>query len=226
MFYRRQFARVFAVLLSALLALSAVVPAQQPTDAPAPSADETADGATTPQQQPTPPRRRDNDDITLQQDDEVERVEADLTNLFFTATDKSRRFVNTLKREDIRVLEDGVEQPLFTFQQNIDLPLTLAIVVDTSNSQEHTLPSEKDAARAFVDAVIRPQKDEVAVLTFTGETTLELGLTGNIQRVRRAIEKVEFVRPSGYIGGGVSVGLPGGAPGTPPISGDNPALAG
>jgi Ca-activated chloride channel homolog len=39
-------------------------------------------------------------------------------------------------------------------------------------------------------------------------------LTGNVSRVRRAIDRVEFMPPSGYIGGGVLVG-------TPPISGDN-----
>jgi len=30
--------------------------------------------------------------------------------------------VSNLKREDIRVLEDGVPQEIFTFQQNVDLP--------------------------------------------------------------------------------------------------------
>jgi VWFA-related protein len=45
-------------------------------------------------------------------------------------------------------------------------------------------------------------------------------LTGSVQRVRRAIERVEFTPPSGYIGGGIVV------PGTPPISGDNQSRAG
>ena len=59
------------------------------------------------------------------------------------------------------------------------------------------------------------------MLSFTGETTLEQSLTGDPARVRRAIDRVEFVPPSGYIGGGVIV--PGG---TPPISGTNQRLAG
>ena len=37
-------------------------------------------------------------------------------------------------------------------------------MIDTSGSQERTLPDEKIAARAFVDTVIRDRKDEVAVL--------------------------------------------------------------
>jgi Ca-activated chloride channel family protein len=152
-------------------------------------------------------------------DEDVERVETDLTNVLFTAVDKSKRFVTTLRQEDIRVLEDGVPQQVFTFQRETDRPLSLAILIDVSASQERTLPEEKSAAQRFVDTVIRAAKDEVAVLTFTGDATLEQGLTGSAARVRRAIDRVEFTPPSGYIGGGVTVG-------TPPISGDNQARAG
>src|SRR6185436_3794737 len=66
----------------------------------------------------------------------------------------------------------------------------------------------------------RADKDEAAIVTFTGEVTLEQGLTGNIARLRRAIDDVRFVPPAGYIGGGVVLG------GTPPISGTQQTLAG
>jgi len=155
-----------------------------------------------------------------QESDEVVKVETNLTNIFFTAADKNRRFISTLKAEDIRVLEDGEPQEIFTFQQNIDLPLSLAILIDTSASEERTLPDEKAAAQAFLESVLRANKDEAAVVSFTGETTLEQGFSGNIERLRRAIDRVEFVPPSGYIGGGVVVN------GTPPISGTNQSLAG
>ena len=170
-----------------------------------------------PQATPTPPRKE--EEVTLSSDDVV-RVETSLTNIFFTAADKQKRFVSDLKREDVRVLEDGAPQQIFTFQPNSDLPLSLAILIDTSGSEERTLPEEKAAARGFLESVMRPEKDEAAVVSFTGEVTLEQGLTGNIARLRRAIDQVEFVPPSGYIGGGVVVG------GTPPISGTQQTLAG
>jgi len=166
---------------------------------------------------PTPPKKE--DDITINSD-EVVRVETNLTNVFFTAADKQKRFVSTLKREDVRILEDGVPQEIFAFQPNSDLPLSLAILIDCSGSEERTLPMEKDAARSFLESVLRPEKDEAAIVSFTGEVTLEQGLTGNIGRLRRAIDEVRFVPPSGYIGGGVVVG------GTPPISGTQQILAG
>ena len=168
-----------------------------------------------PSPSPTPRTREE-----LPQDsDEVVKVETNLTNLFFTAADKNKRFISDLKAEDIRVFEDGQPQEIFTFQQNIDLPLSLAILIDTSASEERTLPDEKVAARAFLENMLR-NKDEAAIVSFTGETTLEQGFTGNLERLRRAIDRVEFIPPSGYIGGGVVVN------GTPPISGTNQSLAG
>lgn len=170
-----------------------------------------------PQSTPTPPKKE--DDVTLNSD-EVVRVDTSLTNIFFTAADKQKRFVSTLNREDVRVLEDGTPQEIFAFQRNVELPLSLALLIDCSGSEERTLPEEKAAARAFLESIMRPAKDEAAVVSFTGEVTLEQGLTGNVARLRRAIDRVEFVPPSGYIGGGVVVG------GTPPISGTQQTLAG
>ncbi|HET6976877.1 MAG TPA: VWA domain-containing protein [Pyrinomonadaceae bacterium] len=165
---------------------------------------------------PTPRNREE----VPQDSDEVIKTDTNLTNIFFTAADKNKRFISDLKAEDIRIFEDGQEQNIFTFQQNIDLSLSIAILIDTSASEERTLPDEKEAARAFLENVLRPQRDEAAVVSFTGETTLEQGFTGSIDRLRRAIDHVEFVPPSGYIGGGVVVN------GTPPISGTNQSLAG
>jgi Ca-activated chloride channel homolog len=155
-----------------------------------------------------------------QESEEVVRVETNLTNIFFTAADSNKRFVSNLKKEDIRVLEDGQPQEIFTFQQNTDLPLSIAILIDTSRSEERTLPDEKAAARAFLEDVMRPEKDEAAIVSFTGDVTLEQGFTGSLDRLRRAIDRVEFIPPSGYIGGGVVVGT------TPPISDTNQMMAG
>src|SRR5205823_350347 len=173
----------------------------------------------TPQTTPTPKPSPKDEGVTLQ-DDEVLRVDTDLTNILFTAVDKQRHFITTLKQEDIRVTEEGQPQEIFTFARQADLPLSLAILVDTSISEERTLPVEKSAAASFVDTVLRSNKDEAAVVSFTGEATLEQSLTGNASRVRHALDGVQFVPPSGYIGGGMS------APGTPPISGTNQSIQG
>src|SRR5437764_14233946 len=78
---------------------------------------------------PTPP-----DDV------DVLRTETDLTNLLFTATDKSNRYVTTLQQNDIRVIEDGVPQSIFTVQRETGRPPGIAVLIDVSSSQERMLP--------------------------------------------------------------------------------------
>jgi VWFA-related protein len=162
---------------------------------------------------PTPP------DATSDEDDII-KIDTEIVNVLFTAQDKKRRLLTNLKEQDVKIFEDGQAQEVTAFYKQIDLPLSLAILIDTSASQERTLPEEKTAAKSFIEAVIRPAKDEVAVISFTGEATLEQGMTSNIARLQRAVDRVEFVPPSGYLGGGI-VANGGVIPGTPPISGRN-----
>jgi len=148
--------------------------------------------------------------------DEVIRTETDLTNLLFNATDKNNRFITTLRQEDIRVLEDGVPQTLFTFQRETDRPLSIAFLIDVSISEERTLPDEKAAARTFIESVIRSNKDQAAIIPFEGYAHLEQPLTNDLLRVYRALESVEVAEPS-YLGSGpVIPGIASRPGGTPP----------
>lgn len=188
----------FLVILAAIafvawFAVSAGVDAQQMPPNPPTTA--------TPTPTPTP-----------NPDDEIIKIDTEVVNVLFTAQDRSKRLLTSLKQEDIKLFEDGKEQEVTAFSRQVDLPLSLAILIDVSGSQERTLPEERSAAISFLETVVRPAKDEVAVISFTGEATLEQGMTNNLPRLRRSIDKVRFIPPAGYIGGGVSTG-------TPPING-------
>ena len=146
--------------------------------------------------------------------DDVIRVETDVTNLPFTATDKEHRFITTLRAEDLRVLEDGVVQTLFTFQQETDRPLAIAFLIDVSFSQETTLPAEKAAVRTFVEKVIQSNRDQVALIPFTGLAYLEQPLTRDLLSVYRVLQTIEVAAPA-YLGSGRPLtGIPTG-PGLP-----------
>jgi VWFA-related protein len=150
---------------------------------------------------------------TVDQDDVI-RTETDVTNLPFTATDKDHRFITTLRAEDLRVLEDGVPQTLFTFQQETDRPLSIAFLIDVSFSQEATLPAEKAAVRTFIEKVIQSNKDQVALIPFTGFAYLEQPMTRDMLSVYRVLQTIEVAAPS-YLGSGRALtGIPTG-PGLP-----------
>lgn len=203
MFSIRKFSAFLATVVAAgwLIGFTGVAAQQSPPNPASKSA---------PKPTPTP---------TPSGDDEIIKVDSEIVNVLFTAQDKNRRLLTDLKQGDIRILEDGQPQEVTAFSRQIDLPLSLAILIDVSASQERTLPEEKAAALAFLESVVRPAKDEVAVISFTGEATLEQGMTNNLARLRNAVERVRFTPPAGYLGGGVTTG-------TPPISGGNQQIAG
>ncbi len=130
-------------------------------------------------------------------DDEVVRVDTELANILLTAIDKNQRFITTLRREDVRVLEDNVPQELSLFERETDLPLTISILIDTSRSQEQILPDEKIAARTFIDAVVRPDRDQASVISFTGEAVLQQTLTNDLEKLRSAVESIQIEFPEG-----------------------------
>jgi VWFA-related protein len=158
---------------------------------------------------PTPPQEVD-----------VIRTETDLTNLLFTVTDRNNRYVTTLQQSDIRVLEDGVPQTLFTFQRETERPLSIAFLIDVSISEERTLPDEKAAARTFIERVIRSDRDQAAIIPFEGYAHVEQPLTREVLRIYRALEAVEIAFPA-YTGTAAPLGGINSGPGTiaPPREG-------
>jgi Ca-activated chloride channel homolog len=163
----------------------AAAPAAPPqAPAPQPPATPTPADTSTPGQADAPPA-----------DEHMERVETNLVNVLFNVVDKERRFVTTLAREDVRVFEDNTEQAITNFEQETDLPLSLAILVDVSLSQLHTLPDEKAAAHLFVQSIVRPERDRVAVVSFARDATIEQDLTDNLTKLQHAIEVIQIAPP-------------------------------
>jgi len=127
--------------------------------------------------------------------------------------------VEGLMPEDLRVTMDGAEQKIASLAPRAGGPLHVVLMLDTSNSQEQILKFSRPAAAEFVSALLRPGdgvKGDAAVMTFTGDAKVVEGLTADLAALGRAIESVEFVPPSGYIGGGLLVSTPGkNVPSTP-----------
>lgn len=143
-----------------------------------------------PAAKPTPPAEPDD------ADPDVIRVDTDLVNTVFTAVDQDRHFVTTLQANDVRVLENQTPQDISLFERETNRPLTLVVLVDTSKSQERTLPDEKRAAKAFLASVMRPAVDKVAVVSFTGKPDVQQNLTDNMAKLTRAIDRLKVELPA------------------------------
>lgn len=133
----------------------------------------------------------------------------------FTAVDKTGAPLTTLKAEDVCVVVEGEPQESAGLRRQEGAPLALAFLIDVSASQERVLPATKRAAVALLTTGLRDGTDRAAVVSFTGEATLEQALTVDLVKARRAVERVEFVPPAGYLGGGIVIAGP------PPKRGKN-----
>lgn len=111
--------------------------------------------------------------IACQEPGEKARIALDVirVDILCTVTDKRGRFITGLTKKDFEVMEGAHPQNILGFTAQTDLPLRLAVVLDTSNSVRERFHFIQEAAIDFVGAVLRPRVDRVMVLSF--DTSVE-----------------------------------------------------
>jgi Ca-activated chloride channel family protein len=108
-------------------------------------------------------------------------------HLVVTVVDRHRSFVTDLDKDDFKVLENGSPQAIRFFGRETDLPLRIALLLDTSNSIRPRLSFEKDAAIDFLDKVIRRNKDSAFLMTFDNEPEVIQDYTSDLDLLTSAI---------------------------------------
>jgi Ca-activated chloride channel homolog len=121
-------------------------------------------------------------------------VDVSRVNMLFTVSDKKGRFITDLTKDDFEVFENKKPQSIIEFTAETDLPLRLAILIDTSNSIRDRFRFQQEAATAFVRGVIRPRQDKSIVVSFDTAAELVADLTDNVDVLDKAIRDL---RPGG-----------------------------
>ncbi|HYP54519.1 MAG TPA: VWA domain-containing protein [Pyrinomonadaceae bacterium] len=116
----------------------------------------------------------------------VVRVETALVTIPVTVLDRDGRYVPNIRKEEFRLYEDGVEQRIAYFAQ-VDVPFTVALVLDTSASTRFQLAEIQDAAIAFVEQ-LRPA-DRVLVVSFDDDVRVLSEATSDRRALRDAIRR-------------------------------------
>ncbi|MBI1745863.1 MAG: VWA domain-containing protein [Acidobacteria bacterium] len=125
------------------------------------------------------------------------RVQVNLVNLTCSVVDKSSRFVTSLTREDFQVIEDGVPQQIKNFARESNLPLRIALLIDTSESVISKLKFEQEAATRFFSTVLR-EPDRGLLVEFDSGVTLLQDFTNDVNRLARELKNLRA-------GGGTSL---------------------
>ena len=123
----------------------------------------------------------------------VGSVEVELVELPVVVLADDGEPILGLERNDFTAYEDGAEVSLEGFGTTADLPLSLALAVDTSGSMVEIFPQVRSAVRGFVDSLLE-EGDEVLLLLFSWDASVQLEWTDDLQTVPTQLERV---RPEG-----------------------------
>jgi VWFA-related protein len=132
------------------------------------------------------------------------KAEVNLVNLFATVRDKNKRIVTDLTQNDFKIFEDNHEENISFFSKEMNLPITLGLLLDTSGSEQYMLGAIQDAGARFLHRVLR-KGDEAMVISFDSDVDLLADFTDDHAILTRAINKARINTP----GGGYIAGNPG-----------------
>jgi Ca-activated chloride channel family protein len=122
--------------------------------------------------------------------DQTYRVTVDLVNVLCSVIDKdTNSFVTNLTREDFSIFEDGQKQEIKNFARETNLPLTIAMLIDTSDSVAPKLKFEQEAAITFFQSVLR-DKDRAMLVEFDSGVTLLQDFTSDPNKLAKEIRKL------------------------------------
>jgi Ca-activated chloride channel family protein len=153
-----------------LAAMAPVAPGQTPTEQPPPT-------------QPPQPRRR----------PPIFEAGIEIIQLAVSVMDAHNRYVTGLRENDFAVFEDGVRQDLTLFNHD-DIPISLALMLDTSASMDEKMKDVQDAAVRFV-RTLRPQ-DKARVMQFNDRPTTLQDFTNDVSSLESAVRRTESSGPT------------------------------
>jgi Ca-activated chloride channel family protein len=114
------------------------------------------------------------------------RAGVDLVSLNVSVTEGSGRYVTDLTTDDFNVFEDGVKQDV-TFFNRTNLPIALAMLLDTSASMESKLPTAQEAAVGFARRL--REQDLAEVIDFDSRVVVLQSFTNGSAELEQAIHK-------------------------------------
>jgi Ca-activated chloride channel family protein len=118
------------------------------------------------------------------------RVDVRLVNVVATVTDEYGRYVEGLKASDFKLKEDGMPQEIAHFSFSHDQPVSVGILLDTSNSMERKISTATRAVDRFLRDI--HEDDDIFLMTFDGSTKVRQDFTSDREKLWAALQKVKL----------------------------------
>ncbi|HSK81768.1 MAG TPA: VWA domain-containing protein, partial [Thermoanaerobaculia bacterium] len=127
------------------------------------------------------------DAVTVNSSGLGERVDVRLTELYVVVTDAAGKPVQGLSREAFHVRQDGRDQEIASFENAGDLPLTVALAIDSSASMFLKLPKVRDAVASLLDGGLSERRDRALLVDFDTEPRLVRPVTRDLGAVSSSL---------------------------------------
>jgi Ca-activated chloride channel homolog len=119
------------------------------------------------------------------------KVETRLVNVALNVMDAKGAPVGGLERDDFQILENGKLQKIAIFEREATTPLSIVLAIDTSESVLTSERLEKEAAKHFVNALLREQ-DELELMEFSDVVQELVPFTNQKKAIENGIGKIQL----------------------------------
>ena len=117
------------------------------------------------------------------------RVDVPLVNVDVSVTTKDGQFIPGLKRDNFRILEDGVEQKVTNFNQS-EAPITAVLLIEFASGYYSYLRDALNASYTFASQL--KKDDYVAVVEFDMRTHILVDFTQDKREVQDALSTLRI----------------------------------
>ena len=117
------------------------------------------------------------------------RVNVNLVNVLVSVLDEHNRPAPDLPRESFQLFEEGVEQKIEVFESETQLPLDLALMIDSSLSAHKEIAFEQEAAAHFIRQVLRPG-DRMSVFSVDENVTQLAAFSDDVPFLQAAVHRM------------------------------------
>jgi Ca-activated chloride channel homolog len=117
------------------------------------------------------------------------RVETRLVNVAVNVVDEHGAPVGGFEKKDFQLFEDGKPQTVAVFDREATSPLSIVLAIDASDTVVTSERLERDAAKHFVRAILRPQ-DEIDLMEFADNVREVVPFTNQVKRIEEGLGEI------------------------------------
>src|SRR5438067_2391696 len=118
------------------------------------------------------------------------KVDVALVNVVATVTDSHGQYVDDLIADDFVLEEDGQVQNIVHLSQSNDLPVSVGILLDSSESMDRKISTASDAVERFIRMIHK--NDDIFLMTFDRRPQLRQDFTDHRDKLVSALRRVKL----------------------------------